>query len=1146
MGVCTQCGEENTDRARFCSACGESLAAPPSAGEERKVVSVLFVDLVGFTARSDQADPEDVRATLRPYHARLKEEIERFGGTVEKFVGDAVMAVFGAPVAHEDDAERAVRSALRITEAIEEMNEERQGLELAVRAAVNTGEAVAALSARPERGEGIVTGDVVNTASRLQQIAPVGGVVVGEVSYRTTRGVIDYEELAPVAVKGKLEPVLVWRAVAARSRFGVDVEQRTQVPLIGRDHETAILRQLYERAIRESTVQLVTISGEPGVGKTRLVWEFQAFVDAQPELVFWRQGRCLPYGEGITFWALGEIVKAHAGILENDAQEVASAKLAQAVGNVVEDPGERDWIRARLAPLVGAGTDGAGTVEREESFTAWRSFLEAVAAQRPFTLVFEDLHWADQAMLAFVEHLVDWASGVSMLVLCTARPELYERQPGWGGGKRNSTTIALSPLSGEETARLIAGLLDQAVLPAETQTAILERAGGNPLYAEEFVRMLIDGGVLVRRGASWALAPDREIPVPESVQALIAARLDTLPPERKALLHDAAVVGKVFWSGALAAMGGVDDATVREGLHELARKELLRPARRASVEGEAEYAFWHLLIRDVAYGQIPRSARAAKHRAAAEWIERIAGERVEDHAELLAYHNEQALELARAAGDEPAASELEGAARRFLRLAGDRAFQLDMARAGHYYRRALDLSPPGSPGRAEILAGLANVGWLRSDPPADFLAMFEEAIAEFRAQGDVRGAGGTMADLSRSLWSLGETARSREVLAEAVELLEGEPPSPELARAYNRAAGDRMLASDPSACLAWCEKAFPLVERFGLESTECRLLDLRGISRCELGDLEGGLQDMRESLRRCLELGLGFETGVSYNNLGDWVWMSEGPGEGLEVHRTGIEFAERRGIAGQVLWTRAETTWLLFDLGDWDELLRVADAVVSRTEGGHQTRVMVATMKAWALAYRGMAEDAAALAHEYVPRAREIGDPQILIPALTAAAWAEFSRGKLDAAVALVHELEEATREHLDWRPGTLLECLRILVAAGSIEEARRYLGSAEPRAPRDQHDILAGHAILEEAAGELGAAIELFEEAAAAWGEFGHPLERGQALLGGGRCLLTTGSVHESELKLREAREVFSGLGARPLVAETDDLLARASALSS
>ena len=401
------------------------------------MVSVLFCDLVGFTAASE-ADPEDVRARIRPYHARLRQEIERYGGTVEKFIGDAVMAVFGAPVAHEDDAERAVRAGLRIVEAIEELNESDASLALQVRLGINTGEAVVALGARPEQGEGIVTGDVVNTAARIESAAPVGGVAVGEQTFRATSQVFEYAPLQPVSVKGKAEPVPLWQAKAARSRFGTDITRQHTTPLVGRELEKPLLIGTYERSAQQRSVQLVTILGEPGVGKSRLVAELFAYLDTKPDLTRWRQGRCLPYGEGITFWALGEIVKAEAGILESDSAELAAAKLDAAVSS---EEAERPWLLQRLAPLVGA--ESAMPAERQELFTAWRRFLEGLAAARPTVLVFEDLHWADEALLAFLEHLAEWVEGVPLLVLCTARPELFERRPGWGAGQRNAHTINL-------------------------------------------------------------------------------------------------------------------------------------------------------------------------------------------------------------------------------------------------------------------------------------------------------------------------------------------------------------------------------------------------------------------------------------------------------------------------------------------------------------------------------------------------------------------------------------------------------------------------------------------------------------------------------------------------------------------------------
>jgi class 3 adenylate cyclase/tetratricopeptide (TPR) repeat protein len=1110
--------------------------------EERKVVSVLFVDLVGFTERSDRADPEDVRARLRPYHARLKQEIESRGGTVEKFVGDAVMAVFGAPVAHEDDAERAVLTALRILDAIPELNEAHSGLDLAVRAAVNTGEAVVALGARPQEGEGMVAGDVVNTASRLQQVAPVGGVVVGEITQRATSHAIDYEELEPVIVKGKAEPIPVWRAKGLRARLGVDLVQAA-TPFIGREHDLALLKETYARTLRESSIQLVTVTGEPGVGKSRLVAEFRSFVDYQPEIVFWRQGRCLPYGEGITFWALGEVVKGQAGILDSDSPKEASEKLSLSIQGVVEESSEHEWLEARLAPLAGLSPEATGAAERSESFAAWRRFLEAVAATRPLIVIFEDLHWADGALLEFVEHLVDWSTGVPLLIVCPARPELYEREPSWGGGKRNSTTISLSPLTGEETVRLLAALFGQAVLPAETQAALLEHAGGNPLYAEEFVRMLSDRGILTPQGR---LVRDGDIPVPETVQALIAARLDTLTPQRKSLLHDAAVVGKVFWAGALASIGGVEGSAVREGLHELARKELVRPARTSSVQGEDECSFWHLLVRDVAYQQIPRAARARKHRVAAEWIERIAEDRVADHAEILVHHYTQALELTRAAGAPDDLGELEARLDRFLVIAGDRAIDLDLAKADMFYHRALELLPANDPRRADVLAKSAEAAFRGGRYPEAELAC-REAIAGFGAQGETVAQAEATARLGTIVWYRGESARALELSREAIRLLEGHPLGRELAYASVRMAGQFVMTGHPKDALEWAEKALALADELGLDDQAMMARGFRGSARCDLGDL-GGRDDLREALDLGLGLGLGYETGVQYNNLAYQLWLAEGPAEALEISASGIEFSERRGLVRQAMWTKAESLGMLFAAGDWDGLLHSAERLLEwdRRRGGSQIGVIALTERAHVLVHRGDACEAAALEEDFLPRARQIGDPQVLIPALTTGALIERACGDLPEAVRLLEELDRATPAGAPERVVALPDALRLCVAAKEIGLGERLSKAIAETTPRAAHAVVTARAVLAEAHGEVERAAEQYADAAERWSEFGFALERGHALLGGGRCLLGLNRAREATRRLGDARETFARLGARSLVAEAAVFVEQAAAVSS
>ena len=1108
--VCPRCGEENPDRARFCLACGEQIVGSEPAGEERKVVSVLFVDLVGFTAASETADPEDVRARLQTYHARAKAEIERFGGTVEKFVGDAVMAVFGAPVAHEDDGERAVRAALAILEAMDELN-------LQARAAVNTGEAVVALGARPERGEGMVTGDVVNTAARLQSSAPTGALVVGQQTYWTTRHTIEYEQLEPVDAKGKAEPVPLWLARGARSRFGVDVEPQHRTPFLGRDDELEVLRQVYARTIRESACHLVTLVGEPGIGKSRLVAELSAFVDAQPELVFWRQGRCLPYGEGIAFWALGEIVKAHAGILESDGPDAAREKLEQTVESLSLTPAEQSWTVDELARLVAAARSESSGGTRDESFTAWRTFLEAVAAQRPLVLVIEDLHWADAALLEFLEHLVDWAAGVPLLVVCTARPELYQLNESWSGGKRNATTISLSPLSSVDTAKLVAALLERSVLPAETQQRLLERAGGNPLYAEQFVRML-------RERPSGA-----DVLIPETVQALIAARLDTLGGDRKALLQDAAVVGKVFWSGALSAIGDVEERLVRDGLHDLVRRELIRPARRSSVEEQQEFSFLHALVRDVAYSQIPRTARVRKHEAAARWIEGIAGERVGDHAELLAHHYREALALATAAGLETAP--LRDAARRFLVLAARRASSLDSRAYAALMEEALALTPPGHPARGRLLLDLA-------EDATDFLStekvgsVLEEAVTELRAAGDEVGVGKALVLQTHQSWIQGDAARSNRLMDDAIELLEQHEPGPELAHAYTMSAAGMTIGGHPHKGLVRAEKAIELADRLELENFALRARQFRGLARFALGDSRG-LEDLSNALHAALETGSTREAVVAFNNYGSILWLTRGAAAALPVYRDGLAFSERRGRSGT--WTRAESTWVLFDAGEWDELLDAAEAVENAEKVG-QPQLIAITSKARVLFFRGHTDAAAKLALELLPRARAVGDPQIVLPALALAVMVEPDAA---TAVALVEEMlaVDAPENPMYADPA------RVCVRHGAVAVVERMIRSDDRAAARARHVGATARAILAEHRGDTVEAASLYDDAAERWLEYRFVLERAQCLLGAARCLAADGNDADAATRAAEARRLFESVGAVALEHEAAALVENVAA---
>jgi class 3 adenylate cyclase/tetratricopeptide (TPR) repeat protein len=1134
--TCPRCGHENLPRAKFCSECGNRLERHAvSAVEERKVVTVLFADIVGFTARSDEADPEDVKAFLRPYHARLKEEIERKGGTVDKFIGDGVLAVFGAPRAHEDDPERAVLAALAIKLAIEELNEADLSLQLSARMGINTGEVVVSFAQGPVIGERI-TGDVVNTASRLQSVAEPGGIVVGEATYRATRDRFQYRELPPATVKGKHEPLLIWEPTASRGRGGAEALTPPTTPMVGRDVELAMLKELYGRAVRDGSPMLVSVVGEPGIGKSRIVRELARYIDSLTDvIVTWRQGRCLPYGEGMTFWALSEIVRAHAGILDSDPPDVASAKLRSAVDALSLDRAQVDWIRSRLAPLVGlVREDAEATDDQNELFTAWRRFFETVAMDRPLVLLFEDLQWADDALLAFIEHLAEWAAPVPMLIICAARPELLDRRAGWGGGKRNSMTIALPPLSKEDTGALLSALLENTELPADTRSAIISKAGGNPLYAEEFVRMLFDPNV--RLGARPAPLA-QNIPVPETVHALIATRLDALPPVEKALLHDASVVGEVFWVGTVAAMAGVDEAEADRRLQQLGRKELVRPRPASTIDGQHEYAFWHSLVRDVCYGQIPRSARAPKHLAVASWSERIAGDRAGDYAELLAYHHGMALELYRVHGSPQQVAQLAQSTARFLMIAGDRAMSLDNARASAHYARALQLLPEDSPDRGRLLVGAAEAAGAAGrleEAERDY----EEAEQLFRAAGDDLALGETLARRARNMHRVGDSGPAGVMAEEAVRLLERQPPSTQLARAYGRAAGMALVGGRYEESLELAGKALDLAERLGLQDEVVRARQFRGSALCELGNGDG-VNDLREAARMGLELGLGEETALAYGNLAYQLWLREGPTESLSVWDKATEFAQQRGFEMQAMWSRNGQLEALFDLGRWDELLEISERVIAWDEsrGGSQVGTVAGIYRANALVRRDRVDEAEALIVRILPRVRTIAYAEFLSPALMTAALVEEARGERAAMRDLVDELVGATEAHPNYRVQYLSEIVRMhLAGGGSVESARAMIPAEDPLWPRRlQLSHLSARAVVAEAADDLAGALALYDEAAEAWGEYGFGLVRALSLMGAARVLNRLGRPQEARDRLRGARTIVVDVGAAHLLGESE-----------
>ena len=666
MIACAKCGQENPDVARFCLACGTELSTQPAGQDERRIVSIVFVDLVGFTARAESLDPEDVQAILGPYHEHVRRELESFGGTVEKFIGDAIMAVFGAPTAYGDDAERAVRGALAVRDSTQELDARELHLDLQLRIAVNTGEALVALGARMARGESMVAGDVVNTASRLQSAAPVNGVIVGAETYATTKDAIEYEAAEAVQAKGKSAPVQAWVALRPRHAAG---ERQHSGELVGRARELEVLRGIWERVSGERVPHLVTVIGPAGIGKTRLTQEFDRLLEELGGRSV--HGRSLPYRESSAYFGFAMQVKQLCGIFDSDPPEVALAKLREHVADLPSGADAAEVTR-HLAILL--GLDSEGTVDdREELFFSVRCFIEAVARDRPMLLVFEDIHWADRSLLDLIELLAARLRDLPIMLLSLARPELLDSRSAWGGGLPAYTALPLSALSAEDSQKL-AGLRLQS-LSSEAAARLAETAEGNPLFIEQLAATLAESS-----GSGDSL--------PTTVRGIVAARLDALPVSERSLLLDAAVVGKTFWRGALERIAGGNNG-IPALLGALEGRDLVVRETRSIIEGEQQYSFKHVLIREVAYELLSRARRQERHAAVARFFEESTSE-LGEITTALARHWRDAGEPSRAVDY-------------FIR-AGEQA-ELGWAKdqAAILYREALDLVPDDGDERLAML-----------------------------------------------------------------------------------------------------------------------------------------------------------------------------------------------------------------------------------------------------------------------------------------------------------------------------------------------------------------------------------------------------------------------------------------------------------
>jgi class 3 adenylate cyclase/tetratricopeptide (TPR) repeat protein len=1099
--ACANCGAPNPTEARFCMRCGTPVGAPAQT-QERRVVSILFVDLVGFTERSDQADPEDVRRTLVPYHARVKAVLERFGGTLDKFIGDAVMGVFGAPLAHEDDPVRAVNAARAILQEVAGLQE--RDPDLAVRVAVNTGEAVVSFGSGPQVGEA-VAGDVVNTASRLQSIAPRNGIVVGETTARSVRAAFELAELPPARVKGKSEPLRVWRVLGPRAPSDVF---EPSARFVGRQVELDEVLERFDEVVRTSTPGNVVIVGDAGIGKTRFVRELSDRLARSTSTPQWLSTRCQPYGEDVGLRPAARLVEAAVAIGVRADQEEIRSRLDSALAAGIPDQVERDGVRVLLERFVGSGeTDGA---------TSMRDLAHAIASvlsERPVVIAVEDVHWAEQTLLQLLIALRDEVRGRSVLFLATTRSADEPLGP-------SAATLELAPLAEAETETLVADLLGRSVFTDLTPERLAERAGGNPLYAVEFVRALADRPEAARAS----------VPLPDTVQSVIAARLDVVPAELRAAVFDAAVIGPEFWVPAVAALDHDDREAAEASVKALATRGVVAAGSPAWFNALPTYRFTHALFREVAYARLPRATRADKHARAARWLVTESGEHAGERADAIAHHFEQAFLSARASGDEALQDAVRDPAAHWLNAAGRRVRHLDVRGAFDRHERSLAIAAPGSVEHAFALtAGAAMGGRAGLIDGTEALRRIDDAVAAFRTLGDLALLGWSLVRRYNQLAFMGRGVEGETSLDEAIELLESVPAGQDLAESYAYRSEGAMLAGRSEESLAWAERALSVAAEVRSDNAAIMALHLRGNARGELGDA-GGLDDLRDALRRAEFAGSAADIVYSHMYLGEWSWLLEGPRAGLTHFDAARDLSERRRIMRQHIWSTAGSLGALFDAGRWDDLVeRIEQLRNTDAELIDPTVVCVADIWGAKLSLargdRALMPDAA----ELVERALGIDEMHVVVPGLSAAAMIAARDGDVAQAHAWLEHADDASSaiSSPTYREEIVADATRTAIAVGAVVLAARFADGEGTTARSRATYATARAAVLEANRADDRAVAGAWGEAVAAWRSYGGEYERALALAGSAAALDGCGDLEGARGGREEAERIATGLGA-------------------
>jgi class 3 adenylate cyclase/predicted ATPase len=1154
---CAGCGAENPAGAKFCIECGAGLldaagrstapprpapAAPEALPEERRRATVLFADLSGYTAATESMDPEAAKSLVGSALRRLGQEVERYGGSVDKYIGDNVMGVFGAPVAHEDDPERAVRAGLGMQAAMEEINQV-GGAEFELRVGINTGEVMAGAI-----GDGYtVIGDVVNVASRLQSAARPGTVTVGEATYRAARQAIAFEQLEPLTLKGKSEPVPAWEATnllaegpARRS------PTRSATPLIGREDESQLLESLYERVVREGRPHLITVLGQAGVGKSRLLRELASTLSGRDPLPAIRQGQCPPYGSGIAYWALGEVIRGELDILDSDSAEVAWTKLRSGVERLAAELGDPEPAERNAAliarPLGIDVPEGAPDVDtddpqrmREALFSAIRAFVESVTVRGPLLLAFEDIHWADEGMLDLIEYLARWVRG-PLLLVCMTRDELLERRPGWGGGRRNATSIALEPLSEDETRRLVEALFpggdgngSGAAVPL-----VAERAGGNPLFAEEMVNRLVEEGSV-----------DADT-LPDSVQSLLAARLDSLGSVERRLLQHAAVVGQTFWEGSLTETAQEQGLDLPGVLVALEEKDLIVPSAGSRLSGEREYSFKHVLIRDVAYNMLPKAIRARKHVDVGDFIEERAGERAEAVVAMVADHYSRAAAYSDEAGLDPSERQaLEGKAARYLESAGDAAAALysNQEALGHYAAALEHGEGVDEASRARIGEKHGDVS-LRLGRVDAAVEVWEGCLAYQRREENLARVGDLHRKIGAGLWHKGEREASIDHYQKGIDLLKDGPPCLELVRLYEEAASLYMHTGDNMLAIYASEKALRLAERLGEARAASRAHGIFGRVFGRIGDSAKA----RQNLERSVELARGSDQGEAVRallTLGYHLEVSEAEYDAARAaYSEALDIAQEVGDLPSQVELHSALAQLAVYRADWDEVQRATDASAKLAEReGLVGKLCFPFVMRGILAWRSgdweNAERSCRRAHEI---GEQVGRSEVAFSALFWLAAALRDRGDHGGAeTALSQALDICERAGLIAQSVEAISARAVTLAQGGrIEQAREAAEEAVHMAERLHYPV--GEASTAEASGATAtdpvAGAAALSEAAGTWRKLGRPMDAA-------RCELLRGWVlgevdpGAAATALSSAADAYQGLGVEHLAERARSLVA-------